>query len=179
MGLASQIERVFRRGNGRLGRNLILVLLLVLATWASRQFSSVSVGSVEGRPRLVDGDSFFIGATEVRMQGIDAPEGRQTCFRDGRDWRCGEEAKCELERAVGSASIRCDVHAKDQHGRALATCTSATGQNLNQHMVQSGLAVAFGSYEAEEREARTARRGLWGSKFERPQDWRRRTNAGS
>ena len=53
-------------------------------------------GTVEGQPRLVDGDSFFLNGTEVRMVGIDAPEGRQTCERQGRSWPCGEEARKHL-----------------------------------------------------------------------------------
>ncbi|MCG6858694.1 MAG: hypothetical protein LJE67_11590, partial [Salaquimonas sp.] len=35
-------------------------------------------------------------------------------------------------------------------------------------------AIAYGGYEAEEAEARKARRGMWAFKFERPSDWRRR-----
>ncbi len=135
-----------------------------------------SKGTIEGRPRLVDGDSFFIGHTEVRMQGIDAPEGRQTCTRDGRDWRCGDEARRTLERFLGGQPIRCDIHSTDQHGRSLATCFNASGANLNARMVTEGYAVAFGAYRNEEAEARSARRGLWASEFERPQEWRRRNN---
>jgi endonuclease YncB( thermonuclease family) len=42
--------------------------------------------------------------------------------------------------------------------------------------VREGHAVDYyqGGYQAAEREARTARRGLWRGDFERPQDWRRR-----
>jgi endonuclease YncB( thermonuclease family) len=46
-------------------------------------------------------------------------------------------------------------------------------------MVAEGLAVAFGAYKSEEAQARSARRGLWASEFERPQDWRRRNNTRS
>jgi endonuclease YncB( thermonuclease family) len=136
-------------------------------------------GSLEGRPRFVDGDSFFIGQTEVRMQGIDAPEGRQTCTREGREWRCGEDAKRKLQGLTGGQPIRCDVHSTDQHGRRLATCFSSNGTNLNAEMVAQGYAVAFGTYEGEERQAKSARRGLWASDFERPQDWRRRNTGGT
>jgi endonuclease YncB( thermonuclease family) len=127
----------------------------------------------------VDGDSFFIGQTEVRMQGIDAPEGRQTCTRDGRDWRCGEDAKRTLQRLIAGQPIRCDIHSTDQHGRRLATCYTSSGTNLNASMVSEGFAFAFGSYQNEERQAKAAKRGLWNSEFERPQDWRRRNNRGS
>lgn len=164
----------------RMGVRWLLILVLgIAAAIASRWVAPVVKGTIEGRPRIVDGDSFFIGRTEVRMQGIDAPEGRQTCRRGGRAWPCGEEAKTALQRLTAGRAVRCDIHSTDQHGRKLATCFSATGENLNARMVAEGYAVAFGSYRDEEQAARSARRGLWGSEFERPQDWRRRNNAGS
>jgi endonuclease YncB( thermonuclease family) len=158
---------------------MVLVVLGILAAALSRCMPATVEGSIEGRPRFVDGDSFFIGQTEVRMQGIDAPEGRQTCTREGREWRCGEDAKRKLQGLTGGQPIRCDVHSTDQHGRRLATCLSSNGTNLNAEMVAQGYAVAFGSYEGEERQAKLARRGLWASDFERPQDWRRRNTGGT
>ncbi|MBA4131866.1 MAG: nuclease [Hyphomicrobium sp.] len=165
--------------NRNAARTVALILLGIAAAAISRCAPAIVEGSIDGRPRLVDGDSFFMGQTEVRMQGIDAPEGRQTCTREGRDWRCGEEAKRTLQRLTGGQPIRCDIHSTDQHGRKLATCFSASGANLNAAMVAEGYAVAFGAYESEERQAKSARRGIWGAEFERPQDWRRRNNGGS
>jgi len=36
------------------------------------------------------------------------------------------------------------------------------------------MAVAYGAYQAEERDAHEARRGVWASSFERPAAWRAR-----
>ncbi len=83
-------------------RTLVLIGLGVIAAVAARCTPEVVNGKIEGRPGSFDGDSFFIGQQEVRMQGIDAPEGRQTCTRDGRDWRCGEEARRTLERLLAA-----------------------------------------------------------------------------
>ncbi len=41
-------------------------------------------------------------------------------------------------------------------------------------MVTAGQAVAYGTYQAEEREACAARRGVWASTFEHPATWRAR-----
>ncbi|MEQ1578654.1 MAG: thermonuclease family protein [Hyphomicrobium sp.] len=129
-------------------------------------------GVVEGHPKLVDGDSFYLNGTEVRMLGIDAPEGRQTCERQGRSWPCGEDARRHLALFIGGRSISCRGDEPDQHGRMLGTCT-VNGRNLNRDMVTSGFAVSFGAlYNREEREARDARRGLWSGQFQKPQDWR-------
>ena len=63
------------------------VLLLALSLPASAR-AQVLVGEATA----VDGDSLSVGGTSVRLFGIDAPESRQTCDRDGTDWGCGEEA---------------------------------------------------------------------------------------
>lgn len=180
MAFGRQMQLGGVRPSRRLVRSLVLAALLILATLLSRWLPQPVLETVEGRPRLVDGDSFFLGPDEVRLVGIDAPEGRQTCTRpDGRTWRCGEDARRELERLVAGGPIRCDVHDRDQHGRLLATCRSDQGVDLNARMVEQGFAVAFGAHEREEAEARAHKRGVWNSTFERPQDWRRRNQAGS
>ena len=46
--------------------------------------------------------------------------------------------------------------------------------DLGAALVTAGQAVAYGAYQAEEREARVARRGVWASSFERPATWRAR-----
>lgn len=178
-GQGRHLARAPLRPNRNAVRTVGLLVLGLIAAIAARCAPQVVQGTIEGRPRLVDGDSFFVGQTEVRMQGIDAPEGRQTCTRDRREWRCGEDARRTLEKLLGGRPIRCDIHSTDQHGRGLATCFNASGENLNARMVTEGFAVAFGGYKSEEAAAKSARRGLWASEFERPQDWRRRNNSNS
>lgn len=165
--------------NRNVRRSIALLVLGLIAAATSRCMPAIVEGQLEGRPRFVDGDSFFIGEIEVRMQGIDAPEGRQTCTRDGREWRCGEDAKRTLQRLAGNQPIRCDIHSTDQHGRRLATCFSASNTNLNERMVAEGYAISFGAYKRQETEAKAARLGIWGSQFEPPQEWRRINNVRS
>lgn len=134
---------------------------------------------VEGRARLVDGDSLFIGRREVRMVGVDAPEGPQICQRAGRDWRCGDAARQALATLIGGRSIRCQGNENDQHGRLLGTCYVGS-VNLNREIVAGGHAVAYGRYRAEERAAKAAGRGLWGRDvtFQMPRQWRRANRVG-
>lgn len=158
-------------------RWLAILLLAVIAAISGKVGERVNPtapasGTIEGYPRLVDGDSFGLGGGEVRLKGIDAPEGKQTCLKDGRNWACGEASRAELKRLIGNEKIICRVAERDQHDRALAFCT-AGGRDLNSGMVSSGFALSYGGYVKEETAARLARRGLWGSEFQRPREWRR------
>lgn len=126
---------------------------------------------ISGAGRAVDGDSLFVGRDEVRMKGIDAPEGKQTCTRDGRTWACGDAARDELRRLIGKDVVQCRVFERDKHGRFLSAC-SAGGRDLNAGMVASGLAVAYGGYLREQGDAKARKRGLWAGEFQQPRDWR-------
>lgn len=162
---------------GPLWRRLALLIVLAVALYVASRFEDRGLpGEVRGRARLVDGDSLYVGGAEVRLIGIDAPEGRQECQREGRSWPCGREAEATLARLIGGVEIVCAIESRDKHGRMLAVC-GAGGRDLNRAMVESGMAVAYGRYRAEETAAHAARRGLWSGTFERPRDWRDRNNA--
>lgn len=153
----------------------IFVLILILAGLS--RFGPGSIDATQGKMRAIDGDSFHLGADEIRLVGIDAPEGRQTCEKDGRSWACGEEAKRRLVTLVGGREIKCDVEDRDKHGRLLAVCR--VGEvDINRWMVEQGWAVSYGRYLDAERAAERARRGIWAGRFERPRDWRDRNMGG-
>jgi|SRR5262245_1257273 len=137
--------------------------------------STRAIASVQ----VVDGDSLKAGAEQIRLIGIDAPELRQTC-RDaqGRGWQCGRAAKTRLAELVSKGNVACTQHGKDRYGRTLAVCSVGDIADVGEVLVREGYAVNFAlsssGYPAAERDAQSARRGLWQGEFERPQDWRRR-----
>ena len=133
--------------------------------------------AVQGAGRPIDGDSLYVGRDEVRLKGIDAPEGRQTCSRNGSPWDCGNAARDELRRLIGKDVVVCRATERDKHGRVLGYC-SAGGRDLNAGMVSSGLAVAYGGFLREQGEAKASRRGLWSGEFENPRDWRHERGIG-
>jgi endonuclease YncB( thermonuclease family) len=139
---------------------------------------SATAVTVEGRARVIDGDSLEIGATEIRLFGVDAPEGRQTCRRNGAAWRCGDDAATQLRALVGAGSLACSQRDVDTYGRMVAVCTRGT-VDVGREMVLAGMALAYRQYSrdyvAAEDAARSARRGVWASEFEAPWDWRRST----
>ena len=134
-------------------------------------------GDVSGAGRPIDGDSLYVGRDEVRLKGIDAPEGKQTCTRAGAAWDCGNAARDELRRLIGRDSVSCRSTERDKHGRVLGYC-SAGGRDLNAGMVAAGMAVSYGGYLREEGDAKLRKLGLWGSEFERPRDWRHERGIG-
>jgi endonuclease YncB( thermonuclease family) len=162
--------------NGSIGRRtrffatwLFIAAVVAVGAWFSEQQGA----AIAGAARVIDGDSLWVAETEVRLFGIDAPELFQTCQRAGRHWTCGREAAEALRAIVAERKVSCRARDRDRYGRTVAVC-HAGGVDLGAAMVKGGLAVAYGAYAADEREARDARRGLWSSAFERPADWRER-----
>jgi endonuclease YncB( thermonuclease family) len=146
---------------------LIVLALLVVVAILPKPVAT----TLEGRARPIDGDSLVLEGSELRLQGIDAPEARQSCTRNGAAWSCGREAARYLARLMRGSSVRCDAYDKDQHSRWLATCWVGDVE-INRRLVEQGWAVSFGRYHAAERDAQKARRGLWAGEFDRPSDWR-------
>lgn len=131
--------------------------------------------TISGPAEVVDGDSLSVSGLSVRLFGIDAPEGKQTCNRGGSSWRCGEEAATQLRNMIGGAPVECRGRGIDTYGRTVAVCTVA-GIELNQAVVEAGWATAFRKYAqgyvAAEARAKAARRGIWDSEFDLPENYR-------
>lgn len=125
-----------------------------------------------GRFYAIDGDTLDQAGARLRLIGIDAPESRQQCERSGVDWSCGQEARAELVKLLQNERVECRGNRRDRYGRLLVVCRAGQA-DINGMMVSQGMAVAYGGYEAEERAAHAARRGIWAGSFERPQDYRR------
>jgi endonuclease YncB( thermonuclease family) len=156
-----------------------LVLLMVCTfVFFDHESASCSETTISGIPRIVDGDTVEIGATKIRLVGIDAPETDQLCIdKNGGRWPCGVTARDELIRHVGSQPWSCLVTGKDRYGRALARCESG-GEDIEKWMVRNGWALSFVRYshvyDKEEGEARAGKAGLWAGAFIAPWDWRSR-----
>jgi endonuclease YncB( thermonuclease family) len=73
-----------------------------------------------GIPKIVDGDTIRIEQIRIRFHGIDAPEARQTCTVDGREWRCGYEATKALTNIIAGRSVSCVQRDRDRYGRIVA-----------------------------------------------------------
>jgi endonuclease YncB( thermonuclease family) len=136
---------------------------------------------LHGHVRVVDGDSLQMGGLRIRLAGIDSPELTQLCrwWSGHVTWRCGEEAKRELEGRVHDEPVTCTPtpESPDRYGRVLAICIAANGDDLGEQMVLAGWALAYRKYSTryveQEMMARLAGKGIWTSHFEAPWEWRR------
>ena len=130
--------------------------------------------TLTGVPRIIDGDTIRIGNKRIRLHGIDAPEARQTCAANGKQWRCGQEATNALVRIVGEHQVSCSQRDRDRYGRIVAVCR-AGAVDLNAWMVGEGWAVAYRRFSMEyvrdEGEARGRKAGLWRGEFVMFWDW--------
>ena len=134
---------------------------------------------IQGRAKIIDGDSLEVAGERIRLFGIDAPEGRQQC-RDaqGADYACGRDAARILTALIGGRPVSCTLVTHDRYARDVATC-QAEGRDLGEAMVRAGYARDYarpstGRYAAAERDARAARRGIWAGESEDPAAWRKR-----
>lgn len=162
--------------NATIGIMSRFALAIALMTYAV----PVSAQTTSGRANVIDGDTIAIEGLQsrIRLNGIDAPEGRQTCDdAQGKRYLCGSRSADALRDLIGrNGRVDCKETDRDRYGRIVAICHS-NGREINREMVRLGWAVDFvrysnGLYAVEEKEAQTARRGLWAGQFVLPWEWR-------
>jgi endonuclease YncB( thermonuclease family) len=126
--------------------------------------------------KVVDGDTIHLDGEKIRFIGIDTPELKQTCIKDGVKKPCGATAKKILINKIGNNNIECIREGKDQYKRTLAECF-VNNESLSSYLVKSGYAFAYRKYSKkfikDEDHARTKKIGMWSMKFEYPWDYRR------
>ena len=126
--------------------------------------------------KITDGDTIKINGEKIRFSGIDTPELKQTCIKEGVNNSCGLKAKQILIDKISDNYIVCNKEGKDQYKRTLAECF-VNEESLSSYLVRSGYAFAYRKYSkkfiADEDYARINKLGMWSMKFEYPWDFRR------
>ena len=161
------------KGRSSVGRTSFLIAVMALLFIESAAASEPLTGVAS----VIDGDTLEVHGQRIRLLGIDAPESRQICVKDGKSWRCGNDAAFILADKIGRKPVSCEPKGKlDRYGRVIAVCRQGN-EDLNAWMVRQGWAMAYQQYSkayvAEEANARDARRGIWASEFAPPWEWRK------
>ena len=157
----------------------ILLLTLALAFAPAPAHAQ----KISGEARAVDGDTLEMTGYRIRLFGIDAVEGEQTCERGGpngrESWRCGDEARALLSELVAGRLVECEQRDTDVYGRMVSVCRAGR-VDLSSAMAGAGYAVALTdfseAYLLSVDAARAARAGIWDSEFAEPSAWRAANN---
>lgn len=136
----------------------------------------LALADVSGPVRVIDGDTFDVGETRVRLHGIDAPELDQTCTANsGGDWPCGEFVRDVLRDSYQGQIATCQEVDTDRYGRMVAKCF-INGRDVGEDIVLSGYAEAYRQfswdYDLAEKTAQIAGVGLWSSDMQTPSAFR-------
>ena len=153
-------------------RKVILVISVSVLVFL---FSYIDVKSQD--IKITDGDTIRINGEKIRFSGIDTPELRQTCLKQGIQIPCGIDAKQILIDKIADNKIVCIREGKDQYKRTLAECF-VNDESLSSYLVKSGYAFAYRRYSkkfiTDEDFARTNKIGMWSMEFDYPWDWRKK-----
>jgi endonuclease YncB( thermonuclease family) len=126
--------------------------------------------------KIVDGDTIHLNGEKIRFTGIDTPELKQTCVKEGAVDTCGVTAKKILIQKIGDNIVTCISEGKDRYKRTLAECF-VNNESLSSYLVRSGYAFAYRKYSKkfikDEDYARIKKIGMWSMKFEYPWDYRK------
>jgi endonuclease YncB( thermonuclease family) len=146
----------------------VAAFLMLLSLW-----TPALADDLIGQASIIDGDTLEIHGTRIRLWGIDAPESTQLCRGDDSvPYRCGAKAANDLDAFIARRPVSCMPMNLDQYGRTVATC-SAGGTDLGEWLVHNGLALDWpqfskGRYDAAQRDAERAGRGIWEGSYVEP-----------
>ena len=127
--------------------------------------------------KITDGDTININGEKIRFSGIDTPELKQNCIKEGESDPCGITAKQILIDKIGNNKVICISEGKDQYKRTLAECF-VNDESLSSYLVRSGYAFAYRRYSKkfiiDENYAKFNKLGMWSMEFDYPWDWRKK-----
>jgi endonuclease YncB( thermonuclease family) len=148
--------------------SLVLVPSLFLQAYAETLF------------KVKDGDSFYLGADEIRIWGIDAPEFFQKCTdKNGAEYSCGRKSKDFLQSLLATGDISCKPMPRARREtRTVAKCF-IDGQDIAEIILRQGMAVEYdyfskNFYDEFEQAAKNSKLGIWSGTFTNPRDWRKK-----
>lgn len=132
--------------------------------------------SIKQQIRIIDGDTIHVNKTKYRLYGIDAPEIKQLCKINGKNYNCGIKSKEFLVSLIGYEAVNCNLKDVDRYKRIVAECFIGK-INLNKELVRNGWALAYREYSkdyvADEEFAKENNLGMWKGIFTHPKKWRK------
>ncbi len=126
--------------------------------------------------QVIDGDTITVsGIGVVRLLGVDAPE-KTASYRASEPF--GDAATRFMRTLVEGQVVRLEYDGprKDKFNRTLAYVVLPDGRTANEEIIRAGFAETYRRFEfvkkpqfqAAEREAKAAKRGMWASRRPAP-----------
>ena len=149
----------------------ILLTFLLAHSALAGEFTGQVVG-------VLDGDTLEVlnghHTERIRLSGIDCPEKGQAY---------GQKAKQAASALVFGKEVTLQTFGKDKYRRTIADVRLPDGSNVNHALVKEGWCWWYRKYapgnselEKLEKDARDAKKGLWGDPHPVPPwEWRRRS----
>ena len=150
-----------------------ILIFKFLITFSLILYSSTSFSEkiIEGKAKIIDGDTIYIGKNKIRLHGIDAPETNQRCTLDKEIWNCGIKSTLALKNYILEREVYCEIINLDQYKRFVGICF-VDNENMNKYMVSNGWAIAYRYYSTlfieDEVMAQKNKLGIWQGTFIEP-----------
>lgn len=155
------------------GAGAIAVSLLTLAATAA-------VAQLSGRARAIDGDTVSL---DFRLDSADSLERSQMCQTGSSCVPCGKVAQRVAAKLLQGGEAHIRLTGDKSYGRPVAIVTVA-GVDLGESLIRHGFAVPVPKYLKKDpararryfaayEDARKQGRGMHGTRFIMPEQWRR------
>ena len=149
---------------------LVISILILISYFTFNYFKPQTI-------KVIDGDTIHINGEKIRFTGIDTPELKQICIKNGVVDTCGVTAKEILIEKIANNKVECVSEGKDRYKRILAECF-VNDKSLSSYLVRSGYAFAYRRYSkkfvADEDYAKKKKVGMWAMNFDYPWDYRKK-----
>lgn len=142
---------------------------------------TLAVGStLTGKATVIEGSILSINGSQVRLEGIDAPNPGQTCQTlRGQSYDCYQRSIAAMKLLIGGKPVSCKIIDVPQLTTPrldpVAHC-SVNGKDLAAGMIVIGWAFAYQSmspeYDRLQAIAQSMQYGMWGGRVTAPWIWR-------
>ena len=148
-----------------------LLVLVLLASLACGPADATQAATLRVR-QVIDGDTITVsGVGTVRLIGVDAPE-KTGGYRQSEPF--GDAATRFMKELLDGKLVRLEYEGerKDQYNRTLAYVYLEDGTLANEAIIRAGYAETYRRFayalkprfQAAEKEAREAHRGMWATR---------------
>ena len=153
-------------------KNKLIIIFVILALFFVFTIKDLKRSNL----KIVDGDTIHLNGKKIRFSGIDTPELKQKCIKEGIKNSCGLIVKQILIDKIADNKVKCIKEGQDRYKRILAECF-VNNESLSRYLVRSGYAFAYRKYSKkfiiDEDYARSNKLGMWSMEFEYPWDFRK------